>query len=120
MPPSGDQRRMPVGKRSTGETRLFGDRRACSSPRALPGRADRSSSMTVTQSKARLSKPADSPNGFTGTGDTNQLNPMFARAGEATDFPLNRMPQGESLQETAYQIVHDEAMLDGNARLNLA
>ena len=24
-----------------------------------------------------------------------------------------------SLPETAYQIVHDEAMLDGNARLNL-
>ncbi|HEX5856856.1 MAG TPA: glutamate decarboxylase [Microbacterium sp.] len=45
---------------------------------------------------------------------------MFARAGEATDFPLDRMPDGESLPETAYQIVHDEAMLDGNARLNLA
>ncbi|MET0975576.1 MAG: glutamate decarboxylase [Leifsonia sp.] len=45
---------------------------------------------------------------------------MFARAGEATDFPTDRIPAQESLAETAYQIVHDEAMLDGNARLNLA
>jgi glutamate decarboxylase len=50
----------------------------------------------------------------------NQLNPMFARPGEATDFPLNRIPQREALPDTAYQIVHDEAMLDGNSRLNLA
>ncbi|TAJ46451.1 MAG: glutamate decarboxylase [Herbiconiux sp.] len=50
----------------------------------------------------------------------NQLNPLFAREGEATDFPLGVLPDGESLPETAYQIVHDEAMLDGNSRLNLA
>jgi glutamate decarboxylase len=57
---------------------------------------------------------------FTGDGSQNQLNPLFARAGEATDFPLNVLPDGESLPETAYQVVHDEAMLDGNSRLNLA
>ena len=60
------------------------------------------------------------PHAFTGIGDQNQLNPIFARAGESTDFPLNALPPGESLPETAYQIVHDEAMLDGNSRLNLA
>ena len=49
-----------------------------------------------------------------------ELNPLFARPGEATELPRTRLPQGESLPETAYQIVHDEAMLDGNARLNLA
>jgi glutamate decarboxylase len=48
------------------------------------------------------------------------LNPLFARPGEATTLPRNRLPEDESLPETAYQIVHDEAMLDGNARLNLA
>ncbi|GAA1827234.1 glutamate decarboxylase [Agromyces salentinus] len=58
--------------------------------------------------------------GFSGIGDSNQLNPIFAREGEATDFPLNRLPDRESLPETAYQVVHDESMLDGNARLNLA
>jgi glutamate decarboxylase len=30
------------------------------------------------------------------------------------------MPQGPITPETAYQVVHDELMLDGNARLNLA
>ncbi|MCQ9387846.1 glutamate decarboxylase [Brevibacterium sp. 50QC2O2] len=49
-----------------------------------------------------------------------ELNPMFTRPGEATSLPRNRVPEGESLPETAYQIVHDESMLDGNARLNLA
>lgn len=48
------------------------------------------------------------------------LNPLFARPGEATTLPRHRLPEDESLPETAYQIVHDEAMLDGNARLNLA
>ncbi|GAA2992527.1 glutamate decarboxylase [Microbacterium terrae] len=62
----------------------------------------------------------DSDPGFTGNGDSNQLNPIFARPGEATDFPLNELPRGESAPETAYQVVHDEAMLDGNSRLNLA
>ncbi len=76
--------------------------------------------MTVSQQKTKTLKPGESPNGFTGIGDQNQLNPLFARAGEATDFPLNVLPPGESLPETAYQVVHDEAMLDGNSRLNLA
>ncbi|PWJ27511.1 glutamate decarboxylase [Branchiibius hedensis] len=55
-----------------------------------------------------------------GMSDSVTVNPVFARPGEATELPANRMPQEESLPETAYQIVHDEAMLDGNARLNLA
>jgi hypothetical protein len=42
----------------------------------------------------------ETTSGFTGIGDQNQLNPMFARAGEATDFPLNMLPPGESLPET--------------------
>ncbi|HKU10285.1 MAG TPA: glutamate decarboxylase [Sinomonas sp.] len=49
-----------------------------------------------------------------------ELNPLFSRPGEATVFPRFTVPEGESLPSTAYQIVHDEAMLDGNARLNLA
>src|SRR6478736_8399110 len=73
--------------------------------------------MTTTPHKSRRGEPSAA---FTGTGDQNQLNPLFARAGEATDFPLNVLPPGESLPETAYQVVHDEAMLDGNSRLNLA
>ncbi len=34
--------------------------------------------------------------------------------------PVDRIPQHGIPGEAAYQIVHDEAMLDGNARLNLA
>ncbi len=51
---------------------------------------------------------------------TVELNPLFARAEEESELPRFSLPPGESLAETAYQIVHDEAMLDGNARLNLA
>jgi glutamate decarboxylase len=49
-----------------------------------------------------------------------EINPVFARPAEATEFSKFRLPASESLPETAYQVVHDEAMLDGNARLNLA
>lgn len=49
-----------------------------------------------------------------------ELNPVFARPGEATTLPKFRFPDSMALPETAYQIVHDESMLDGNARLNLA
>jgi glutamate decarboxylase len=34
--------------------------------------------------------------------------------------PKHRMPDGPMLSEMAYEIIHDELMLDGNARLNLA
>lgn len=48
------------------------------------------------------------------------VNPLYARPGEATEFPAYRLPDAPMLPGTAYQIVHDQAMLDGNARLNLA
>lgn len=48
------------------------------------------------------------------------VNPVFARMGEAMDAPKNRFPDDEMLPDTAYQIVHDEVMMDGNARFNLA
>ncbi|MFF3037439.1 glutamate decarboxylase [Arthrobacter citreus] len=48
------------------------------------------------------------------------LNPVFSREGEDTQIPKYEFPQGSMLPGTAYQIVHDETMLDGNARLNLA
>ena len=39
---------------------------------------------------------------------------------EVARIPRHALPQGELDPEAAYQIVHDELMLDGNARLNLA
>jgi glutamate decarboxylase len=48
------------------------------------------------------------------------VNPLFARPGEARRRPRLQLGEQPMLPETAYQLVHDEAMLDGNARLNLA
>ncbi|HEX9064204.1 MAG TPA: glutamate decarboxylase [Streptosporangiaceae bacterium] len=48
------------------------------------------------------------------------INPLFSRPGEATERPRFSLADDPMLPETAYQVVHDEAMLDGNARLNLA
>ncbi len=45
------------------------------------------------------------------------INPLYARESEV---PKHRLPDGPMLPETAYQIVRDESMLDGNARFNLA
>ncbi len=53
-------------------------------------------------------------------GDELEIRPQFARAGETTSLPRHRIPDGELAPDTAYQVVHDELMLDGNARLNLA
>jgi glutamate decarboxylase len=48
------------------------------------------------------------------------INPLFARRGENLTVPRFALPADSMLPETAYQIIHDEAMLDGNARQNLA
>ena len=39
---------------------------------------------------------------------------------EADRIPRHRLPDGEMPPDVAYQIIHDDLMLDGNARLNLA
>jgi glutamate decarboxylase len=48
------------------------------------------------------------------------VNPLVARPGEETMAPRFKLADGQMLPETAYQVIHDETMLDGNARLNLA
>ncbi|MDN5934178.1 MAG: glutamate decarboxylase, partial [Pseudonocardia sp.] len=45
---------------------------------------------------------------------------MFVQSAEAAAVPRHRLPDGPMAPATAYQIVHDHLMLDGNARLNLA
>jgi glutamate decarboxylase len=45
--------------------------------------------------------------------------PRFTRAGMLA-VPKNRLAERPMLPQTAYQIVMDEVMLDGNARFNLA
>ncbi|MBO0830128.1 MAG: glutamate decarboxylase [Streptosporangiales bacterium] len=62
-----------------------------------------------------LARPVDP-----GRGDDLPVNPLYARGAELGSVPRHALPAGEMLPATAYQLVHDELMLDGNARLNLA
>jgi len=52
--------------------------------------------------------------------DVVAVRPQFAQPGDIGEVPRLRIPEDEMPADTAYQIVHDELMLDGNARLNLA
>src|SRR5436190_20700157 len=59
----------------------------------------------------------------TGEGSDGQyrsISPLFTPEGESTTVPKHRMPDEPMSPEMAYEIIHDELMLDGNARLNLA
>ncbi|MEY2514625.1 MAG: glutamate decarboxylase [bacterium] len=51
---------------------------------------------------------------------TLDVRPQFTQGGELHDVPRFELPRQEMPADSAYQIVHDELMLDGNARLNLA
>ena len=44
--------------------------------------------------------------------------PIFTLEGDS--IPRHQLPDNELAPDVAYQLVHDELMLDGNARLNLA
>ena len=48
------------------------------------------------------------------------VNPLFAQGSVLAPIPSKRLPAGEMSSAAAYQIIHDELMLDGNARQNLA
>src|SRR5512142_2547203 len=58
------------------------------------------------------------PHGPTRADGNLAVTPIFMR--EARTIPRLELPDGELDPEVAYQIVHDELMLDGNARMNLA
>jgi len=45
---------------------------------------------------------------------------IFATREAATVLPKSKFPRGEQSARATYQLVHDELMLDGNARQNLA
>jgi glutamate decarboxylase len=51
------------------------------------------------------------------TGDL-AVAPIFGL--EGLTIPRHELPQGELRPDVAYEIIHDELMLDGNARLNAA
>jgi glutamate decarboxylase len=55
-----------------------------------------------------------------GTEATVTIRPQFAEPGERTELPRDAIPDCEMAPDVAYQVVHDELMLDGRSRLNLA
>ncbi|HEX6761445.1 MAG TPA: glutamate decarboxylase [Gaiellaceae bacterium] len=58
------------------------------------------------------------PKGPAPRSDELSVAPVFTLEGQT--LPRHELPADEMAPDVAYQIVHDELMLDGNARLNLA
>ena len=48
------------------------------------------------------------------------IRPQFSEAGETRTVPKNRLAHRGMPADVAYQVVHDELLLDGSSRLNLA
>jgi len=48
------------------------------------------------------------------------LTPAYAGRSATAPVPKYVLPEGEMAPDVAYRLIHDEIMLDGNARLNLA
>jgi len=57
------------------------------------------------------------PNGPGSADGQLALEPIFGLEGK---IPRHELPEGELPRDVAYEIIHDELMLDGNARLNVA
>ncbi len=49
-----------------------------------------------------------------------QNDPVFGASGLSNPAPKYTIPKNEMTPRNAYELVHDELMLDGNSRLNLA
>ena len=54
------------------------------------------------------------------TGPSSDLSVQTVFTLEGDNLPRHRLPDTEMPPDVAYQIIHDELMLDGNARMNLA
>ena len=55
-----------------------------------------------------------------GSDDALSVRPQFSQHAEIGEVPRLRLARNGMPPATAFQIIHDELMLDGNARLNLA
>ena len=58
------------------------------------------------------------PNAPRTRNDKVSVAPLFGL--ETETIPRHELPEGELPPDAAYQVIHDELMLDGNARLNVA
>ena len=50
----------------------------------------------------------------------DELQPPFTGRLNVNPIPKNRMPDSESTADDVYRIIHEELMLDGSSRLNMA
>src|SRR6266700_3836965 len=53
-------------------------------------------------------------------GSEGSITPLYSRHALTGNVTRYDFPETEMLPQTAYRLIHDELMLDGNARLNLA
>jgi glutamate decarboxylase len=54
------------------------------------------------------------------SGKESDSDPVFGTRGVLRPSPKYKIPEGMMIPRNAYQLIHDELMLDGNSRLNLA
>ena len=54
------------------------------------------------------------------TPDNDQIDPAYAGRLSHIPVPKNRMPDEMASSEAAYRLIHDELLLDGSSRLNMA
>ena len=48
------------------------------------------------------------------------LTPAYGRRVMTQPIPKYKLPEHEMAPDSAYNLIHDELMLDGNSRLNMA
>ncbi len=48
------------------------------------------------------------------------LDPPYAGRSSRAPIPKNRLPEGETAADDVYRLIHDELLLDGSSRLNMA
>ena len=54
------------------------------------------------------------------TAEDDRLTPAYTARLGANPVPATTLPGGETAPQAAYRFIHDELMLDGSSRLNLA
>ena len=95
---------------------------AASRARSSSGSSERVASREHATCRWTLPKVGAMPIHQRGSGrsDTLHVRPQVTHGDGRARGPRLDLPQQEMPADSAYQIVHDELMLDGNARLNLA
>ena len=71
--------------------------------------------MSTEEPKGRTQAAQPPATAYTGINDRTQLNPIFARPGESTDLPVDRIPPDESLPGARTRLVGRSVMTSREA-----